>query len=486
MRVSIWLSLVVLSFCSCRVYNDASHPYALAPEYTDVSWTPPDRILEGVSKRSLPLPQPEIHEDQEYSLAEILDLGLLYNTQTKETWAKARAAAAQYGQKLKDYFILSEYASNYQRYKYPQPSIDQSLSGFQSFTTLFQNQLLLSYTFLDFGQTRYTSDTALYALYEADWTHNHEIQRIIQLLMNDYFNVLFQDELLESYYADVEDALITLESAEEKLKTGVADISDVLQAKTLYLDRKLKVVTQEQTLNATVATLNKDMGIPSNIHFSLQGFPSDYTKYEPRPYEELLEMARSMRPDYLAALSDVESKEYAIKAAKSRYYPTLNGSFMIGNTQGNNGYSDTYDFDVQVQLTLPLFQGFFQQNEIKLAKAHLATSEAKLMDIEVTMTKEINVSQNDVLYALDAIDYASQYLEAAQEDFTINLDKYKQGTNTIIDVINALTSIADARAKVISAKRDYFQSLANLSYAIGSLNINPKTLDHIEELNENN
>lgn len=419
-----------------------------------------------------------IDEGHHYSLAEVLDMGLLYNTNTKETWAQARAAAAQYGQSLQNYFILSQFDSSYQRARSPGFAFNEN---YYFFYTLVQNQLNFSYTFLDFGQTRNSSLSALYSLYEADWSHNHQIQSVIQTLMSDYFNVIYQQELLLSDIADVENAEATLISAEEKLRMGTTDISDVLQARTTYLENKLRVVNQQQSVAGALSTITNDMGIPSNTRLQFERFPSEYELYQPRAFEDLFELAKQCRPDYLAAIAEVQSKEYALNAAKSQYYPTVNGDFSIGNSRGNGGFNDQYDFSAQVSLTLPLFQGFFQKNQIKQAEANLENSKANALQTELTITKEINLYQQDVTFALDSIEYATAYLDSAKEDFKVSLDKYRQGTNNIIDVINAQTSVADASAKVISAKNDYFTALANLSYAIGSLNLDPTKLSQIIE-----
>ena len=47
--------------------------------------------------------------------------------------------------------------------------------------------------------------------------------------------------------------------------------------------------------------------------------------------------------------------------------------------------------------------------------------------------------------------------------------KYKQGTNTIVDVVNAQSSLADARARQINALEQWYSSLANLAYSTGML-----------------
>ena len=421
----------------------------------------------------------KIDEEHPHSLAEILDLGLLHNTDTMRSWSEARVAAANYGQTLKNDFIISQFDTNFTREKSPQ-TITVNGNGEDvdhvDYTTYFTNELSLSYLILDFGQTRSTSQSALYSLYQADWTHNSNIQSVLQTLMDDYFDVLYQKELLFSYDADVINAATTLESAQEKLRTGTADVSDVLQARSNYLDYKLKTVNQEQYLNTSYATLTHDMGISSHIDLHLQGFPTQYNPYTPRPFDELLQLAKTNRPDYLAAQADVKAKEWGVTAAKRKYYPKLTSDFSIGNTQGNHNLHDNYDFNLELRLSVPLFQGFFQQNELRKKEASLQTAKADLLNVELTMTKEIDIAQKNITYALESIDFATQYLDTSKEDFRVSMDKYRQGTNTIIDVINAQTNIANASAKLIQAKKDYFTSLANLAYAIGSLNI--KEFDH--------
>lgn len=469
MRWAIFL--IPLIFSQCTHIRDANDPYHLAPQNTHTSWTPPEKILLGLSQKEEKLPSPVIDETHLHSLAEVLDLGLFFNPKTKETWAIARQKAALYGQSLQNDFVLSNFTSTWQRTKEPGLFINQS---YLQFTTLFQNELNLSYTFLDFGKTNNTSLTALYALYEADWTHNSEIQRVIQTLMDDYFNVVYQKQLLLADQANIEDALQILKEAEHKLEVGTTDISDLLQAKSNYLDQKLTLISQEQTLYTAFSNLVNDIGIPATYKFQLQEFPDSFEEYRQRDFEDLFAIAKKHRPDYLAALCDVESNAYNIKAMQSNYLPTLDGNFSIGKTRGNDGLKDDYDFSAIVSLSVPLFQGFFQQNQVRQARSLLAESKAKLLEIELLMTKQIDLYQKDISFALNSLGAAKEFLLTAKEDFRVSLSKYKQGTNTIIDVINAQTNIVDALAKVILSKRDYFVSLANLAYAIGSLNINAK------------
>ena len=56
---------------------------------------------------------------------------------------------------------------------------------------------------------------------------------------------------------------------------------------------------------------------------------------------------------------------------------------------------------------------------------------------------------------------------AAEKQYEVALGKYKAGTTTILDVVSAQSSLADARAERAKATQNWFTSLANLAYATG-------------------
>ena len=81
--------------------------------------------------------------------------------------------------------------------------------------------------------------------------------------------------------------------------------------------------------------------------------------------------------------------------------------------------------------------------------------------------QEVTQYRSDALYSKQSIEYAKEFLDSAQQEFDVELMRYKVGTNNIVELINAQTSVANARAKLIGAIRSWFTSLANLSYASG-------------------
>ncbi|MCB1108143.1 MAG: TolC family protein, partial [Chlamydiia bacterium] len=168
--------------------------------------------------------------------------------------------------------------------------------------------------------------------------------------------------------------------------------------------------------------------------------------------------------------SDVKASQFAIKAAKALYFPQLNTTFEIGRTYFSNQHAnDKYHYQAQAALTFPIFQGFAIKNTVRQAQARLEKAQANLRQNQLNVLQQVSNQREDVILAKEALEYATAFLASANEDYRVNLAKYRAGTGTITELLNAQTSVSDARAKLVLAKRDWFVSLANLAYALGTL-----------------
>jgi len=445
-------------------------PYSLAPVKPSEEWIAPKiSLTSDCEVRDFSY----LENNTDYSLAELISIALMNSPKTKESWQEARESSAEYGKSLEKYFPQADINGSISEQKtvnYNSPASFLSGSTQTEFFTIYSASGSLSYTLLDFGQTRDTSRAALLALYYSDWSHNHNIQEIIQTIMNDYYDYLYQKELLVSNKVDVINAKTSMDAAKEKLKTGVGDVGDYIQAKTKWLGTKLTVVNQKQVLHTSYTTLTSAMGVTPDLDLSMQTFPENTEDYAPPSFAKLLDIAKQSRPDYLATLAQVESKQASMMAAEKKHYPTVDGTLDIGKTYSKNGQYGNYEFSGTVSLKYPLFHGFAITNGVKLAESKLKLAKAQLEQLEISIQQELSDYSHDITYSDEALTYSKEFLASAQIDFDIMLEKYRVGTSTIVELINAQASVADANSKYIHAKQSWYSSLANLAYATGSLN----------------
>ena len=495
--IAAGISTAILSGC----LRDAADPLSLAPSTPYSTWVP----MKGnqmVCSKYCQVVLPPSFDSSELNLAELVDIALQNNPSTKQTWALARSAAAQYGQSLSPFYPSLGVNASYLRFKnssttanaqygsdvsnssgssqsgssQQQPTVHQGLG---SPTVIFATQvgpdLTLAYTLFDFGQRTSAAIAAREALYYADLTHNQEIQTVIQMVMNDTYNYLYQQALLKSDQANLENAQMALDAANERFAMGVAALGDVAQARTQYLQSKINLTTQKQNVEDAFAQLAVDLGLPANLPFKVQPLPDEVVA---NPVLESVDMlvlkAQEQRQDFLAAQANMKSKEALLLNAKRVVYPILGLGVDAGHYWFQDGTQEHGPhWAAEVSLTFPLFQGFYYRNGIKNAQANLDASRAQLLQTELSVIQNVTTAHMGVKTAASNLVDSEEYLKAAELEFDIALTGYKAGTMTILDVMSAQSSLADARSKKANSQKNWFSSLAAIAYATGSLCATP-------------
>jgi outer membrane protein len=498
-------ALVMITCGGCYPNRAVIDPWSYAPLSPSRPWVPP----KNVKPMALSDEPPEmLNQEEPYSLAELIDIALRNNVQTKITWTQARSAAATYGQTQSQFFPAIATDFYYQRARQPTftstgitnattaatanvPSNPAATSALSNLTvqdfyySIWGPQLTVTYLIYDFGTLRATSEAARQALYNADWTHNDAILTLLQTIMTDFYNYLYQKMLLDADEANVETASLTLEAAESGFTTGVRDVSDVLQAKTQLLQNQTTWAAQQQNVETAYATMLSDMGLPATMKLETQEMPKELPKNDiVPPVETLIAIAMQNRPDLLASEANLKSKQQSLLAAKRQFLPQFNYDFEIGKNYYSGGLHDKYNFLSTFTVSMPLFQGFFYRNAIKIAEANMKTAEEQVMQSELTMIKEVTTYHYNVRVSFDTLQFATAFLAAAQEQYRVALAQYKQGTNTILNVVSAQSSLVDARASQANAFQQWYTSLANLAYSTGILSPTYLTPFHPEQIEE--
>jgi outer membrane protein TolC len=439
--------------------RSATDPYAYAPKSPSTMYHQPLDVT-NVSV---------FDPNKALTLAEILDVALRNNPTTKLTWAKARAAAAQYGQSQSPNFPTLTGNFVYERSKITYPP-EFGSPRFVQFLSDWGPQMTLTYTLLDFGQTRATTESARQALLYADYTHDRQIQTVLQQVTADYYNYLSQQELLKAQEADLYTAQTTFKAADEELQAGTQDKSDLLQAQTQLLQTQIQLVNQKQTVINARAALLTDMGVNCNQSINIELLPDVPPIDEMvQTADQLLTIALQKRSDLIAAEARVKSEEAAIDAAWRQFWPTVTYNLNAFQEFSNPGGNLNVNYYSTLSLNIPIFSGFSTLNNLKQVRAQKQQAEANLRQTQLNVVEDIVTAHTSVKTAFDALQISDNLLKTAQEQYEVILSRYKAGVATILDVVSSQSTLATARANQVSSTNQWLNSLVNLSYAAGTL-----------------
>jgi outer membrane protein TolC len=74
---------------------------------------------------------------------------------------------------------------------------------------------------------------------------------------------------------------------------------------------------------------------------------------------------------------------------------------------------------------------------------------------------------------------ADDLLASAQESYNVEVDKYKQGVGSILDLLTAQAALASARSQQAAARWTWYSDLAQLSHDVGILGLHGETRLHL-------
>ena len=463
--------LCLLFFQSCQKFSAINNPEILTSfsqnESYPISKVAEDSFNAVRLQETFSLPK----NCSTLSLADLFGIAICNNPSISQSWQESKAAASRYSASLSQFLPTASFLYNANGVRANTPF--DNLIGTERYWK-WGPQLNLSYLLFDFGKRGYSSDVYYSLLQSANLQHKQMLQNTLKNIANQYYNYIYSTQKLEADIADRKNYEEDLKAAEKKALLGIVGKSDVLLAKSKFLHAKIVVVQQETFKENAFISLVKAVGINPTAKFSIKGFDEEIVITNDRPEKKaLVELAKKQRPDYLQSKALVLSKEARYKSLCSEHLPSINMDCNMFSNNYSTGLRSSNAYDINFSLNFPLFTGFLVTNQTREARSDLKSAISSLRSSEIKMIQELYTAYNNVCSFEKQLMLSKEYLETSKQEHAIILEKYRKGVATILDLLQASSSLADARAQWIGAKKGYFSSAIDLSHATGSL-INAK------------
>jgi outer membrane protein TolC len=128
-------------------------------------------------------------------------------------------------------------------------------------------------------------------------------------------------------------------------------------------------------------------------------------------------------------------------------------------------------------LRIPVFNGLRNKYEVARAKEDEGKAAASARATEQTVVNDVWTSWYEVQTAQQRMATSKDLLASATESEAVALGRYTEGVGTLLDLLNAQSALAAARAQEIGARSDWFSSAAKLLYSTGGLT-GPEVIPH--------
>ncbi|HEX6433203.1 MAG TPA: TolC family protein [Gemmatimonadales bacterium] len=460
----VGIGLVVLASGACLGTPSVGGVAGVAPS-PNAAWTPPAREARADTANRITVPADLEQRIKQLSLAEVVDLGLRNNPQTRVSWANARAAAAAYGSERGAYF----------------PTIDGDVTGTRLKTVASQGRsavtqsvlspsLSLTYLLLDFGGRSGTVGAARNSLLAANYTHNATLQDVVLQIQMAYFRYVANRALLQAQQITTREARTNLEAAEARRRVGVATIADVLQARTAASQAELAAETTEGDLQTSRGALALALGLPANLPYDIDSTAGQLpVAVLADSVDALIARAIDVRPDLAAARADYEASRSEISVARASRLPSLQLNGSGGRTYTTSLPDGGNNYTVSLGLRIPIFAGFSRLYDQREAVALADAAQARASALGQQVVFQVFSSYHSLQTAARRVATAKDLMASAEQSNEVALARYRAGVGSVLDLLSAQSALADARSQQVLARLQWNTSLAQLAHDAGVL-----------------
>jgi len=289
-----------------------------------------------------------------------------------------------------------------------------------------------------------------------------------------YDDVLMAEQQIAVNEASIKLLTHELNDAQQRYEAGTAPQFNVLRAEVAVANERPSLIEARSNYriakNNLVNLLGYDLpkevweDIPLKLADALQAIPMEVD------LPESIARALKQRPE-LGALRAAESlRREDLVTARAGYKPTA--QIFGGYDWESYPYSDDLTRDLHgwvagAQVTWNLFDGDATRGKIIEAQANYDKARLDVDDKRRQVELEVRTAYSDFIKAQELLDSQKKVQEEAEEALRQAEVRLAAGTGTQLDVLDAQTSLTQARTTQIQALHDYSVARARLQRAIG-------------------
>jgi outer membrane protein TolC len=170
-------------------------------------------------------------------------------------------------------------------------------------------------------------------------------------------------------------------------------------------------------------------------------------------------------PSYRVMVSRKDASRYSLDAARSAFMPEVSLSTAVGRSSFNQWPPDQVDWQVGVNVAVPIYEGGTGRATVEKARASLNQLTADEKSGYLSMMKSLQDSWKSFLDAVDNVTVSRKFLDAAVERARIADAQYSAGLVSfnewiIIEdnLVSSKKSYLNARADMLLAEAKWIQA----------------------------
>jgi outer membrane protein len=336
-------------------------------------------------------------------------------------------------------------------------------------STVFSRQsdgATLSQLIFDFGHTYELTEAAHFRANAASDRLRAAQAMVVLQVDHAYFDLLRARAILRVAQETVKERKVAFDQISVLTKNQLKSILDADFAQVNFSEAKLLEIQGRSGVNDAEAELSTAMGFSDAQHFVLEDQPLKMAL--PDSADALVRQAMNQRPELASLRAEQGAADRFARAQEAGRYPKVTALAAAGispvsdTSQINHSY-----YAVGVNVTAPLFTGGDLEAQAREAKLFSGAAVQNLVDAQNTISRDVRVAWQDAETARERLNVTAELIQTAQQEVKLADARYRLGTSSIVEFVQAQLNETQARLQDASARYDFESGRALLDFTIG-------------------
>jgi outer membrane protein TolC len=295
---------------------------------------------------------------------------------------------------------------------------------------------------------------------------------LVATIVQDYYSLVAAVRKATSAQQGLTEAEQFLDITERQERGGEVAHSDVIKAQIQVAQRRRDA--QDAELTAEKSRLALSVLIFSDYRDTF-AVVDDLEQATPLPpLQDVKTRAANNSPDLKAAQAAVAQESFGVWSARSAYLPSVSfdyfygidaNQFAIHNPEGQRLLGSA----AQAQMTVPLWNWGGTQSKVRQAELRVQQARIELSLTQRQLLANLSTFYAEAQIAQAQVDSLKTSLDLAAESLRLTLLRYQSGEVTVLEVVDAQTTLIQARNAYDDGLVRYRVALAALQTLTGSL-----------------
>jgi outer membrane protein len=266
--------------------------------------------------------------------------------------------------------------------------------------------------------------------------------------------------------ADSTIAAELLDQARQLVNAGVSPAIDATRSEVSFGAVRTQLEVARNTADRARLDLLRALDLPSGARLELADSLGPGALDLPLDPDSAAGFAREHRAELAAERARTSAARRSLGAIRAEYLPSLGLSGQYQQT-GRETSSLAGSYAVQLQLSVPILDGFRRQNRVKEQNLRVDVQEIRERDLLNQVETEARQSVLDLASARQQVAIAQDRLRLAEQELAQAQERFQAGVAGSVETTNAQSSVIAARDALIQSRVAFSTARVSAYRALG-------------------